>query len=305
MKTLKKHKLLLMHIVLLALLVGLTVEFAEEILTAKKAIYNMLHSVSDAASQEQVTLYPIVSEGDAWYLEHPLIYHAGGEIHGSSYTNSLEAVEKTLAEHTDKCFIEMDLARTSDGVLVCAHTWEDAFLDADRPTLEQFLSRKIQGRFTPLTVERLVQIMAENPNMYLVTDIKSETGSVPTVISELVEMCGRDQDVLSRVVIQLYTGWEKTEVQEVYPFDDSQFLFTTYWQGPWNLGMAQVCNEMNIAVITVPYGVMPDADAALLKELGFTVYEFTVNRADEARKSLNRGIAGFYTDDLVPEDLIE
>ena len=52
MKTLKKHKLLLMHIVLLALLVGLTVEFAEEILTAKKAIYNMLHSVSDAASQE-------------------------------------------------------------------------------------------------------------------------------------------------------------------------------------------------------------------------------------------------------------
>lgn len=42
-----------------------------------------------------------------------------------------------------------------------------------------------------------------------------------------------------------------------------------------------------------------------MKELGFTVYEFTVNRVEEAKRSLNRGIASFYTDDLSPEDLAE
>ena len=305
-KVLKKHKLLLLHIAALLLLAGLAVEFAEEIQTAKKAVYYMLHPVPvPGATDDQITLYPVENDGNEWFLEHPLIYHAGGEIHGSSYTNSLEAVEKTLAEHPDKCFIEIDLTHTSDGALVCVHNWGDAFWgQTEAPTLEEFLSRKIQGKYTPLTGERLMQIMAENPHMYLVTDIKTETDSIAPIIGELVELCGRDESVLSRLIIQLYTGREKPEILEVYPFDDDQFIFTTYKWGVWQHEVAQICNEENISVMAVPHGEMSDADAALMKELGFTVYEFTVNRADAAQAALNRGISGFYTDDLVPEDLV-
>ncbi|MGM9659472.1 MAG: hypothetical protein ACI3WQ_02620 [Faecousia sp.] len=306
MKILKKYKLLLIHIVLLALLVGLAVEFAEEIQTAKRAVYYMIHPVPvPGATDDQITLYPVENDGDEWFLEYPLIYHAGGEIHGSSYTNSLEAVEKTLAEHPGKCFIEIDLTHTSDGALVCAHNWGDAFLNqTEPPTLEEFVSRKIQGRFTPLTGERLMQMMAENPQMYLVTDVKGETDPVAQVIGELAELCGWEESVLNRLIIQLYTGREKSEIQEIYPFDDDQFVFTTYKWGVWQHEVAQICNEETVSVMAVPYGEMSDEDAALMKELGFTVYEFTVNRADEARHSLERGISGFYTDDLTPEDLI-
>ena len=50
---------------------------------------------------------------------------------------------------------------------------------------------------------------------------------------------------------------------------------------------------------------MPPEDAAFLKELGFVVYEHTVNRVDIARQSLEKGISSFYTDTLFPEELWE
>ena len=40
-----------------------------------------------------------------------------------------------------------------------------------------------------------------------------------------------------------------------------------------------------------------------MKELGFTVYEHTVNRLDAAAEYLKLGISGFYTDCLTPSDL--
>lgn len=306
MKFLKKHKILLLHVVALCLIAVLAVEFAEEIQAAKETVYYKLFPLPVAGETDsQITLYPVENQGDEWFLEHPLIYHAGGEIRGGSYTNSLEAVEKTLAEHPEKCFIEMDLRYTSDGVLVCAHSWGDALMDAQEPTLEEFLSWRIQGRFTPLTAKKLMEIMQENPQMYLVTDFKDLPGELKDGVAELVELSQGDPDVLSRMVIQLYTGREKTSVQEVYPFQDQQFVFTTYEWGAWQHEVAQICNQENVSVIAVPFGEMSNEDAALMKELGFTVYEFTVNRVEEAKRSLNRGIASFYTDDLSPEDLAE
>lgn len=306
MKFLKKHKILLLHIVLLCILALFVVAFAEEIQTVKQAVYYMLFPEPvPGETDSQITLYPVQNRGDEWYMAHPLIYHAGGEIRGSGYTNSREAVESTLAAHPGKCFIEMDLRYTSDGTLVCAHSWNDALLDAEDPTLETFRSWKIQGRFTPLTAEELVEIMRENPQMYLVTDFKDLPGSLSDGVAELVRLCRENPDLLGRMVIQLYTGREKTLVQAVYPFLDEQFVFTTYEWGVWQHEVAQICNEENVSVIAVPYGEMSDEDAALTRDLGFTVYEFTVNRADAAKRSLDRGIAGFYTDDLWPEDLAE
>lgn len=309
MKPIRKYRMLLIHIVLLVFLAGLVLKFAEEILTVKEAIYCALFSeqLPSEEKAEQVALKAVENDGDEWYLERPLIYHAGGEIHGSSYTNSLEAVEKTLEEHPGKCFIEIDFQRTSDGALVCAHLWEDTFLGCtEAPSLDEFLDRKIQGKFTPLTAERLLQIMAENPDMYLVTDIKvgSVENSVVPLIAELVEMCGRDESILERFVIQLYSGLEKPEIKEIYPFDDDQFLLTTYMLGYWRPEMAQICSEQGIRVIALPHGQIPDEYVKDMTEKGYTIYEYTVNRADEAHAALARGICGFYTDNLVPEDLM-
>ena len=309
MKILRKH-ILLLHVVVFALLLGLAVELCEEIQTVKQAVYYRLfpepapeETEEERIPDDQVVLHPVEQKGTAWYSDHPLIYHAGGQIQGSSYTNSREAVENTLAENPGKCVIEMDFLRTSDGVLVCAHTWEDVVVNWTGPmTAEEFLSQKIQGKYTPMTAENLLHIMKENPQMYLVTDTK-EDEALSTIIGDLVALCGRDPDVLSRMIIQLYTGREKSDIQQIYPFADEQFLFTIYKWGKWCLQVAQICNEENVAVITLSAGQMSEEDAALMKELGFTVYEHTINRADEAALALERGISGIYTDNLTPADL--
>ena len=302
-----------MHIVVITLLFGLAVVFCEEIQSAKLAVYYKLfpESASEAPPlspetiipDDQIVLHPVEHTGTEWYLDHPLIYHAGGQIGSSTYTNSLEAVEKTLADNPEKCVVEIDLQRTSDGALVCAHDWTDVLLSRTDPMTEgEFLAQKIQGRYTPMTAADLLRIMKENPQMYVVTDTKLKE-PLSSVIADLVALSGRDPDVLSRLIIQLYTGREKTEILNIYPFADEQFIFTIYGWGPWCLYAAQICNEESIGVIALPAGQMPGEDAALMKELGFTVYEHTVNRLDAAAEYLKLGISGFYTDCLTAGDL--
>ena len=310
MKIARKKKLLLMHIAIFLVLMVLVVALAEEVQAAKKSIYYALRldkrqpEATVAAYEDSTPLEPMTNTGNEWYSKHRLIFHAGGQIQGHTYTNSLEAIEETLAKNSEECLIEIDLAHTSDGALVCVHEWSDVFLNQkEAVTLEEFLARKIQGKYTPLTAEHLMQIMAENSQMYLVTDMKEET-AVSSVISELVELCGGNPEVLSRVIIQLYTGLEKADIQKVYPFRDEQFIFTDYKLGGWTWDIPRLCSRERIPVITTPNGQVPEEDLAALKKLGFVVFEYTVNRVDMAQESLNRGISGFYTDSLVLEDVM-
>lgn len=290
-----------MHTVLFLILILAVFMFTEEIQAFKQNLYYTIYpSPVVGDNNHQITLYPVETTGNEWFSEAPMIYHAGGEIHGSVYTNSREAVEETLAE--GNCFIEIDFRYTSDGHLVCAHDWTDIYTEDIQPTLEEFLTSKIQGRFTPMTAEDVIDIMRENPQMYLVTDMKELEICKP--LTDLVAFAEEDPTILSRFIIQLYTGREKPSILEIYPFDDSQFLFTLYEWGAWEYEAAQICNEENIAVLTTQSGSIPDEDVAMLRELGFTLYEHTVNRADVAKTAIRRGISGLYTDSLFPDDLL-
>ena len=88
------------------------------------------------------------------------IAHAGGEIDGYTYTNSLEAMNLSYSKGC-KIF-ELDIIETSDGKLVAAHdwahysilTWKDdyknsAMLESD------FLNLKIYGKFTPMNMQMI------------------------------------------------------------------------------------------------------------------------------------------------------
>lgn len=105
MKMARKTKLLLMHIAILLVLTALVFVFAEEIQAAKKSVYYALRldkrqpEATVAAYEDSTPLEPMANTGSEWYLKHRLIFHAGGQIQGHTYTNSLEAVEKTLAEN--------------------------------------------------------------------------------------------------------------------------------------------------------------------------------------------------------------
>ena len=114
-----------------------------------------------------------------------LIAHAGGVVDSCIYTNSREAMERSLAKGYR--FIEFDLLFTSDSVLVAAHSWErfnsmTGYEDwgDSVPAYSDFVSRKICGRYTPLSAREINSFFEQNDSLYLVTDKVSD----PEVLQE-------------------------------------------------------------------------------------------------------------------------
>ena len=114
-----------------------------------------------------------------------LIAHAGGVVDSCTYTNSREAMLHSLAKGYS--FIEFDLLFTSDSVLVAAHSWEKfnsmtgfGHLGDSVPRYSDFVSRKICGRYTPLSATEINSFFEQYDSLYLVTDKISE----PDVLQE-------------------------------------------------------------------------------------------------------------------------
>jgi len=128
-----------------------------------------------------------------------LIAHAGGGIDGYMYTNSQEAVEKSILKGIK--FIEIDLQETSDGFFVGVHDWRMFHeitgypeLGDYVPTFEEFQSRKIYGYYTPIDETYLKKIMNAYPDLVLVTD---KTNNFDKIV--------RTFDFLDRIVVEVFS----------------------------------------------------------------------------------------------------
>lgn len=142
----------------------------------KPLIHNILHNVN------KLTIYIIVlftmpfcisCNNDRPQIE--LIAHAGGEINGYIYTNSLEAVQNSIKDGYK--FIELDLALTADSILVAVHDWREfnemtgyPQKNDTIPTFEEFTKRCIHGKYTPLSATMINSIFLGDTTLYLVTD---------------------------------------------------------------------------------------------------------------------------------------
>jgi Glycerophosphoryl diester phosphodiesterase len=100
---------------------------------------------------------------------------AGGEISWMIYSNSREAIMQSI--RNGYTFIEIDMVVTSDGHLVAAHDWESfnnvtghSELGDSAITLESFKSSLIYGELTPISIDEVVEILQQNPSVFLVTD---------------------------------------------------------------------------------------------------------------------------------------
>ena len=102
-----------------------------------------------------------------------LVAHAGGAIDGIIYTGALEAYEKAI--NSGMNFIEVDLQETTDGHFVAVHDWK-RFNEAigrseNTPlSLEEVMSSKIYGKYTPLDEKSLIALMKKYPHLIMITD---------------------------------------------------------------------------------------------------------------------------------------
>ncbi|MBR5122127.1 MAG: hypothetical protein IKU91_01070, partial [Anaerotignum sp.] len=114
-----------------------------------------------------------------WQSGNRLIAHAFGEVDNKIETNSKEAFIN--AWENGFRVVEGDFTYTSDGVLVLRHDFEKdgSYARLDIPTTgdkvmdsQTFMNSPIIFEQTPLRAVDLMYLMAEYPDMYLVTDTK-------------------------------------------------------------------------------------------------------------------------------------
>ena len=255
-------------------------------------------------------LYWYHNRNRAWYEKYPVICHALGRTQeGDTLTNSLEAFQYNY-KRGQRVF-EADVQITSDGKMVLRHDWvsglgqEEAFgwteEDSWAVTEEMFLSTPIYGKYTPLSLEDWFAIMREYPDIWFVTDTKYSP-EVETQFSLFTDTAIENgyEDVLSRVIVQIYYKEMYDEVMEVYPFEN--LIWTLYYIGyPGKQEILDFMAEKEIPVLVMPsswWNVQQEED---LKDSSIKVYVHTVNDEEEALLRLQHGVSGIYSDDILPE----
>ncbi|AHI53321.1 glycerophosphodiester phosphodiesterase family protein [Spiroplasma culicicola] len=110
------------------------------------------------------------------------IAHAGGEIDGHKYTNSLESLDYSYANGIR--YFELDILETSDNELVAAHDWNKwkwmvEYQGVNEiPTLEEFRSYKILNQYTALTFIEINKWFELHDDAVLITDKIDEPSRV-------------------------------------------------------------------------------------------------------------------------------
>lgn len=223
-------------------------------------------------------------------VDDHVITHALGGIDGKNYTNSLEA----FMHHYDKGsrVFEVDLILTEDNHLVAAHDWKK-----EKPlTLEQFKSRKIEGKYSPLSFEEIVHLLDKYEDVLLITDTKTKTDEeMAHVFEQIVKQTADvDEEILSRIIPQIYHPKELALVRQFYSFEE--VFFTLYRTDLTDEEVLDFALKNDVKAIVMSKKRYSNAFVQLLNDNGIRAYVHTINDVDAAKEYLDAGVYGVFTD---------
>lgn len=239
------------------------------------------------------------------------IAHCLGSVDGHIYTNSKEAFQASY-EDGFRVF-EADLAIAADGVLVVRHDFDaNSASNLGQPglvgevTSEQHLSTPIQQKYTALDAVGLMELLAEYPDAWLVTDTKqTDPDTVRQIFAKLVAAARKagGVELLDRVIVQIYNTELKDVVAECWPFE--HWILTTYLlPADSDYGeLARWCAENDVPVLTMPFERATAERVAAVTEQGVRVYVHTLNDTETVADCLALGVYGVYSDLLTPMEV--
>lgn len=247
-----------------------------------------------------------------WQSGNRLIAHAFGEVDNKIETNSKEAFIN--AWENGFRVVEGDFTYTSDGVLVLRHDFEKdgSYARLDIPTAgdvvmdsQTFTDTPIIFTQTPLRAVDLMYLMAEYPDMYLVTDTKdTDKVTVQRQFRDIVNIAKNigHPEVLDRVIPQLYNKGMIDWIREIHPFEN--WIFTLYlYNNPDYADIAAFCKTKGIQTVTLHIDRATKENVGKLKAKGLKVYAHTTNRYLTMKKMVDIGVDGIYTDRIKPYEL--
>lgn len=219
------------------------------------------------------------------------IAHAGGAWRGQSYTNALEALEHNYALGTR--WFEVDFLPDAQGRWWAVHSWEEASrrlgvpLDRDGRGLPD--RQPPSGPFRLARIGEVLAWLERHPDARLVTDTKEDNA----LLLQRLESAGAA--VRARIHPQIYRISE-------YPLAEARGfgapIFTTYRSRYPFWVLRRFARAHRLLALTVTRDEAAEACRMLAAQVPLLTH--TVNDAAEADRLGRAGIAGIYTDDLLP-----
>ena len=225
-----------------------------------------------------------------------------------TYTNTLEAFEQNY----DKGYriFEVDLIPTADNRLVARHDWSPSLYSAlgesypgHVPTHNQFMATKVFGKYTPLDIERIVKLMRDHRDMYIITDTKLVDG--PGIKNEfrlLRAAMGKDaNDLCKRVIVQIYNEPMIYTVRGVYNFPN--ILYTLYQvrlTQSASSGAVRFARAHGLKVVTFDTKRYSQSFVNEVRAAGLAPAVNTIDSASTSKSMRDGGVRFFYSNSLPP-----
>ena len=244
--------------------------------------------------------------------DHRTIAHALGGMDGKDYLNSREGF-LSMYEQGVRLF-ELDLSKTSDGVWVCRHNWNDPMGQWSGNgkkvlTEKEFKQSKIYGKYTPMTLEDLFLLLKDYPDAYVMIDSKQysirnyqRTLEDYSDYVEIARLAGAGE-VLDQIIPEIYS-------EAMFPGTAMIYSFPSYIYSLWQEysvedleEIASFCKEKGIQAATVYWKYWSEETEKIFEKNGIRLYVYTVNEREQARKYISQGAEGICTDFLTEEDL--
>ncbi|WP_342420838.1 phosphatidylinositol-specific phospholipase C/glycerophosphodiester phosphodiesterase family protein [Paenibacillus sp. FSL E2-0178] len=247
------------------------------------------------------------------FAAHRIVAHAMGGIHNYTYTNTLDAFIANYEQGTR--VFEADLLLTSDDKLVARHEWtanmskllgQQNVLPAAKQgavlNYEDVMSSPVLELYSPLDIEKIMDLLVIYPDAYIVTDTKElEPERVTKQFQLIVEAAERKEPaLLQRIVPQIYSRDMLDVVNRVYAFPE--VIFTLYQTQDSDEVVIDFASQTGVD-ITMPTVRATKSFVRKLKNAGARVYVHTVNDEKEISELSRMGVDGFYTDFVSEDDL--
>lgn len=266
----------------------------------------------------------LTDEEDAWYTKYRVISHAGGEIEGHIYTNSLEAWNHSYSRG-DRVF-DADLIFTSDSVLVVRHDWWEnleqtsermnqhntridvkgmqRFKHVENMPLayKEFKDNKIFGRYTPMSASDMLLYMHNHQDLYIAADAKDD---VLRVYKELICLAQELNivDVLDRIIVNIYEYEMYDSIMRAYKFPHTTIRQSGARKKPYEEILA-FCVEKNIHVINITPNFMEPAWIDVFVKKGIHPYFAVVDYMSDMKYYEQMGFWGCVSN-LLHEDMFK
>lgn len=241
----------------------------------------------------------------SWIEKGPYIAHALGGVEGSNYSNSYEAFVSNY--QAGQRLFEVDFSLTDNGDVVLMHTdheWKTRLQSSSNLpfTTANFLSSLYDGKFHTLDYRKLIDLMLEYPDIYVITDSKyTDQPSMNKEFTQILDYAkSRDASVLDRFVIQIYTPEMLDWVMALHPWHS--VVYTLYQNPDWTAeNVRDFALESGVKVITTSHDWIDDHTADTWHAAGLAIAAFTVNDLNKIQSlTQDYDVKLFYTDYLLP-----